>query len=83
VTLAEKAKTIIQLRRDHDEWIKTFREGAQGHQGSYNLARDTRKYFEEEKWVRLEDAEEEIQHYQICLEILQYYEERLREALKK
>ena len=68
MSLKEKAKTHTQLTQER---AKVWNAG---------------KYKEDEKlgqilYVPLEVAEEEIQQYQTCLEILQYYEERLREAL--
>lgn len=44
-------KTICELVALREAWIRTFERGANGNQECYNLARDTRYKFEEEKWI--------------------------------
>ena len=60
--LSEKAepKTILELIALHDAWKRTFHRGAMGNRNDYNLARDTRHYFEEELWIPAKGLVEEL-----------------------
>jgi hypothetical protein len=57
--IEDKAKTLAELFVEYDRWKNLFRKGAMGNQQAYAEARDTRKYFEEGKWVLLEDAQQD------------------------
>jgi len=60
MSLESKAKTIVELCREYGKWKQTFARGARGDHKAYDEARDTRRLFEEELWIRLKDVQKEI-----------------------
>ena len=77
--LSEYAKTIVELNRGFEAWIKAFQDGATGNQIAYNFARDTRHLYYEFKWVPLEKTEaleaENAKLIQIIKQIENIYDE--------
>jgi hypothetical protein len=55
-----QTKTLAQLFKEYGDWKQTFRQGALGNQEAYAKARDTRKYFEETKWVDVDVLKQKV-----------------------
>ena len=61
VKVPSKPMTLLEFRVLHDAWIRVFKRGANGHQESYNLARDTRHIFEKAKFISVDSVTAELQ----------------------
>jgi len=56
-TYEKRPCSLGELLALYDTWKQIFRAGAYGHQESYDVARDTRSWFEQGKWLKVEEGE--------------------------
>jgi len=56
-----ETKTIQELFEEYTRWRNLLGKGAMGNQQAYSEVRNTRKYFEEEKWVSVDALKPKIE----------------------